>query len=586
MPTTDPARRRRQNCENQKRWRQRQLDKIQLLQDELEHTRARVRELEGESYDLRILLRNSEMKSEAQQAAHATQAAASLNPTPPSIGTETGMDRSQDLDSNPFGSIFPAPGLANLPAGSSSSDGTYESTATPAEKGWESLPDSNNLASKPRQRFPNAIDATSEPSEEDWASIVITGSEEGTRVSPPLSSEQAGFTSSSKNIPPYNQWFDPSYWVDGIPSDDVVETISTPSDKTKAVGMTEQAVLRAAGLSLMQIPTLPVRDRSPNCLPWAYEDKQFQDEQSTGYGEARGPVSYTNDIYFNWPMYSIIGGASAIWRNMVNFPDTTHISQHILAFQKVLHDAFRHLLVKPPDFREKVVAEAFSWLIESAWPSSESCFKMMTVYRHIFSFELFRIFPCQATLERIHPLYRPTELQCLVPHSPAIDWLPWPDIRERCIKMQDKINVDQLCQASLEHTIVEPAATYAVRSSNSNQSRLAGGSTFRIWDMYLLEKAGRGRFSISKSSMTYDPASRDLLALVHQHSLPIQNIEHLRIASPFYDRYPDFKIGRCESKYPTVPLHVPREERLGYPSKFKPESLSSLQSRVNALLAE
>lgn len=203
------------------------------------------------------------------------------------------------------------------------------------------------------------------------------------------------------------------------------------------------------------------------------------------------------------------------------------------------------------------------------------------MYRHIFSFELFRIFPCTATLERIHPLYRPTELQSLVPHSPAIDWLPWPDMRERAIKMQNKINVDRLCQMCLEHTIVEPAMYGA-----SKDQSLPAGSSFRIWDMYLLEKAGGGRFSISKSSMTYNPASQDLLALVQRHSLPFQNIEHLRIDSPFYECFPDFAIGRCASKYQTVPLPVPAEERLGYPSKLKPESLSTLKGRVNALLAE
>ncbi len=57
-------------------------------------------------------------------------------------------------------------------------------------------------------------------------------------------------------------------------------------------------------------------------------------------------ASYSNDLYFNWPMYSILGGAGGIWRNMTNFPDTTNISQHILAVQKVLHDAFRRLLTK------------------------------------------------------------------------------------------------------------------------------------------------------------------------------------------------------------------------------------------------
>ncbi|KIW37951.1 uncharacterized protein PV06_09929 [Exophiala oligosperma] len=566
MPTTDPDRRRRQNCENQKRWRQRQLDKLHVLADELERTQTRMRELELESSNLRIQLRDSEAKAEALQASNVrleAQVLASVHPRS-SIGSEMDMNLSPNLGSNHFPSASPSTGLSNVPAAPSSADGTYQATKSKPELG-------------------NPTNITPEPSEEDWASIVITGSEEGNVIQPPLSSEQPGFTSNPKNVSTYDQQFDPTFWVDGIPPDDISETF-TLSAKPNAIGSIVQAGRRvAAGLNSMQNPNLTIRDRSHYWLPWDYQDEKYQDERLTNSEDARARASYTNDIYFNWPMYSILGGASSIWRNMVNFPDTTHISQHILAVQKVLHDAFRHLLTKPTDVREKVVAEAFSWLIESAWPSSESCFKMMTVYRHIFSFELFRIFPCPTTLERIHPLYRPTELQSMVPHSPAIDWLPWPDMREKAIKMQDKVNVDQLCQMCLEHTIVEPA-TYG--ASGRNQA-LPPGSSFRIWDMYLLEKAGGGRrFFIPKSSMTYDPASQDLLALVQRHSLPLQNIEHLRIDSPFYECFPDFIIGGCASKYQTVPLPVPGEERLGYPSRFKPESLSKLQGRVNALLEE
>ena len=62
MPTTDPVKRRKQNCENQKRWRQRQFDA-------LEKSQSRIRELEIESDDLRTRLQVSQAEVEALRAA-------------------------------------------------------------------------------------------------------------------------------------------------------------------------------------------------------------------------------------------------------------------------------------------------------------------------------------------------------------------------------------------------------------------------------------------------------------------------------------------------------------------------------------
>lgn len=59
MPTTDPVKRRKQNCENQKRWRQRQIDELRKLRTALEKSDLRVKDLETESGKLRGALQNA-----------------------------------------------------------------------------------------------------------------------------------------------------------------------------------------------------------------------------------------------------------------------------------------------------------------------------------------------------------------------------------------------------------------------------------------------------------------------------------------------------------------------------------------------
>ncbi|KAK5235596.1 hypothetical protein LTR47_003069 [Exophiala xenobiotica] len=557
MPTTDPVKRRKQNCENQKRWRQRQFDTLQTLS-------GRVQELETESDDLRSRLQDSQAELETLRAAAGRLEAQAS----PSLGRKLPIleDANRDVPTSRDSNILLAVSDDQRPK----VEGVQASTVN-----------GSSQASRTKPIFLDNTMTTSYLAGYDWSSFVISGNVEEASAQPPLHTEHSGTSSDQKSERSYYQGYEYTSWAGAVPSEDESQKSNSSSNPESITVPFPEIVKRQMHLGPLDVFQLPVRDLESSESAYVHNDMEAAEEPMARVQATECvniAVSYSNDLYFNWPMYSILGGAGGIWRNMTNFPDTTNISQHILAVQKVLHDSFRQLLTKPTYIREKVVADAFAWMIQSAWPSSESCFKMMTVYRHIFNFEVFRIFPCKATLERIHPLYRPTELQARVAHSPAIDWLPWPNMREKAIRMQHKVNVDRLCQMCLEHTLVEPAPFFT-----RNQPQLAG-SAFRIWDMYLLEKAGGGRFSISKSAMTYDPASQDLLALVQRYGLPFQKIEHLRIDGPFYQVFPEFEIAGCASRWQTVPLSVSGEEKLGYPSKLKPESLLKLQKRVNSWL--
>jgi len=70
MPTTDPVKRRKQNCENQKRWRQRQVDTLERLTDALDKSESRTKQLETESVDLRDALREARHDIQQLQAAN------------------------------------------------------------------------------------------------------------------------------------------------------------------------------------------------------------------------------------------------------------------------------------------------------------------------------------------------------------------------------------------------------------------------------------------------------------------------------------------------------------------------------------
>jgi hypothetical protein len=55
---------------------------------------------------------------------------------------------------------------------------------------------------------------------------------------------------------------------------------------------------------------------------------------------------YSSDLHFTWVEDSVLGGASGIWRKMMDFPDATRLSKHISAVQNVLYGSFHKLLAK------------------------------------------------------------------------------------------------------------------------------------------------------------------------------------------------------------------------------------------------
>ncbi|KIX02521.1 uncharacterized protein Z518_08462 [Rhinocladiella mackenziei CBS 650.93] len=531
MPTLDPIKRRKQNCENQKRWRQRQIDELRRLTTALDKSNSHVKVLEVESGQLRGALRNALAEISRLRKANGALKRQVQN----SLSQVRSPSKKTDRE---WGTNYRLPVM--FPENQRPMVELIEVDGSDSSK--------NGLASKKKQLLSGV--SGSDESDGDWKSIVIMDEDDEENEQDELFEQARRFETTRERtsyLAGHKQAETPSGTESFALDDDVVEYPQILIDDT----------------------TVP--------------DLHHRNGQGEGaLQEVDGVHPGADPIYFNWPTDSILGGTGAIWQRMTNFPDTTRISKHILAVQNVLSGAFAQLIQRPSVDCERIVAETFAWLIRSAWPSCESCFKMMTVYRHIYLFELFRSFPCPVTYNKLHPFYRPTALQLTVPHSPAIDWLPWPAMRDRVIQMQNQTNVDvdQLCLASLEHTVIEPEPSFSSGADQGPDVHV----TFRIWDMYLLERAGGGSFPSTSMTMTHNPASPDLQALAKVYNLPFQDITRLRIDAPFYNMFPDTYLPGCTSGCQIVPLDVEYKEHLEYPSDLTLASVHRLERRVQEWL--
>ncbi|KAL2205610.1 hypothetical protein CC79DRAFT_1336113 [Sarocladium strictum] len=58
-----------------------------------------------------------------------------------------------------------------------------------------------------------------------------------------------------------------------------------------------------------------------------------------------------------------------------------------------------------------------------------------TRFYYIADLTTWQLCPCPKTFEKVHPLYRPTVRQLSVQYPSVIDWVPFPSIRDRMIRL-------------------------------------------------------------------------------------------------------------------------------------------------------
>lgn len=138
---------------------------------------------------------------------------------------------------------------------------------------------------------------------------------------------------------------------------------------------------------------------------------------------------------------------------------------------------------------------------------------------------------------------------------------------------------------ALEYTVIEPEPSR--NDTDPSWTGLTGQvrTTFRIWDMYLVEKAEGG--SPANSEMKHYPASPTLHKLLHMYKLPIQKIENLRIDQPFYQAFPNLILPPgCKSTLQTASLNPVLAEQLQPPYPLQPHSILELQQKVQSMVSE
>lgn len=240
-----------------------------------------------------------------------------------------------------------------------------------------------------------------------------------------------------------------------------------------------------------------------------------------------------------------------------------------------------------PKQRNKIMAKGVLWAVHEAWPQAEHFWKTTASFQGFLQCEVWRNFPIPSVYQSMHPAYKPTAVQLSIPHSPVVDWLPWPDLRDKIILSQDQIDVDLVCKTAIQHVVAHRRATPQVRPQKRVRRDIAGNSrsapktSFRVWDLCALEEAD-GQKPQQGTSLTYRPKSASVRALEKAYALECADFETQRLHPDFFATFPTLYCESVVSDYTVQELpslrNRPAHDVLAAPQPMSTAAVARLET--------
>lgn len=357
-----------------------------------------------------------------------------------------------------------------------------------------------------------------------------------------------------------------------------------------AIQLADYALQDSMWLSQPDAPTEPLQDTLPLLSPGPLNpnvENHVSNDDSQPEGMFRTPLPMLRDIRVVPDLRMGYNSSQARCK----------LDQYITALYQVLgrHAQDSSLTTK---HRAELCAEGVLWAVREAWPEAAHFWKTTASFKGFFQCEMWRNFPNDAVYGKMHPSYCPTLRQLTVPHSPLIDWLPWPELREKLIEQQDSLDVDLVCKIAIQNVVAHRTTSVpGVRNRSAQGSEFtttprvgepkkSTTTSFRVWDLCLLEeKAG---FGPASAGLVYTPKSAEVKAIEKAYSLEYNNFTTQKLHPRFFETFPTLFARSAVSEYVIqdlpVAVEVARRDILGAPQNFSAAAGDRLQTLVNRVL--
>lgn len=268
------------------------------------------------------------------------------------------------------------------------------------------------------------------------------------------------------------------------------------------------------------------------------------------------------------------------------------------------------------ELQRAVSAEGVLWAVREAWPAAEGywnltvrlesflsvprvffvCSSMLinthvrqATFRGFLGAELWRNFPCERTYRQLPPAYRPTRAQLLVPHSPMIDWLPWPDVRDLAIRYQDEIDLDALFRVAIHNVVAHRKRSRQVQAralgDEAACKAVTDNTSFRVWDLVCLEKAN-GTDPLADPGLEKRPVPRSpgVKAVLRAYDLEYDDFDTQKLDDCFFEQFPALYCDTAASDWKVEGFPGLSSVDVGRPVSLTRPAVGRLKARIETMV--
>jgi hypothetical protein len=216
-------------------------------------------------------------------------------------------------------------------------------------------------------------------------------------------------------------------------------------------------------------------------------------------------------------------------------------------------------------------------------------------FRGFLYAELWRNFPCEKTYRQLPPAYRPTRAQLSTPHSPMIDWLPWPDVRDMAILYQSQLDLDDLFRIAIHNLIAHRKGLGRRRKSFRDGDmdspprtveEVNDETSFRVWDVVCLEKAKSTNPLAAEPGLEKAPVLRtpELRALSRVYDLEFDQFDTQKLDDGFFEVFPCLYAESAVSGWKVTTFPGLGRVDVGRPVELTRPAVGRLKSKIESVV--
>ncbi|GMG22448.1 unnamed protein product [Aspergillus oryzae] len=199
-----------------------------------------------------------------------------------------------------------------------------------------------------------------------------------------------------------------------------------------------------------------------------------------------------------------------------------------------------------------------------------------TRFYHIVDLTAWQIYPCTGTLSKVHEQYRPTEVQLQQQYPRVIDWIPFPTIRNRLIRLH-------AANPQIDQIFCDTVSSYVVEANMADLIMGAPAVTayIRVTDVIANIPSTTPGSDPQPSAMLPAPDA-DTLFSSPEYARAVfkkldidRGISHYKMDPAFFGTYPELYDPSVDIAAKGIPLRPDVQLRLTYP---KPLDSSTFQT--------